>query len=372
MSFDVVVIGAGVVGLACAYELGRRGRSVLVLERHPRYGEETSSRNSGVIHAGIYYPTGSAKAELCVRGNRSLYQWCSEKGVPFAAVGKYIVAVEALEEPALAAIGARAQANGAVEVVPCTVAELRAAEPNVRAVAALWSPRTGIVDAAALMRSLFAAGRAAGVELAFRRSVVSLTRGGGGDWTVTARDAAGVEESVTAAHVVNAGGLAADELAAAAGIDTDASGYRQRFVKGSYFRLRMSKAALVRHLVYPVPPCDQAGLGVHVTLELDGSVRLGPDVEAIDRVYDYRVDGTRATAFAAAASRYLPAITAEDLAPDQAGIRPKVQAAPGAVPDFIVREESDRGLPGLVNLVGIESPGLTCCLEIAARVATLL
>ncbi|MCU1278786.1 MAG: Aminobutyraldehyde dehydrogenase [bacterium] len=371
MSYDVAVVGGGVVGLACARELAARGRSVLLLERHARYGEETSSRNSGVVHAGIYYPTGSTKAELCVRGNRSLYQWCEERDVPFARVGKYIVAVEAAEEPALAEIAARARANGAVEVEPCGLEALRSAEPHVRAVAALWSPRTGIVDAAALMRSLFAA-CADGVDFAFRRRVVAVERDDRGAWILTARDPSGAKESAVAAQVVNAAGLDADELAALAGIDVDACGYRQRFVKGSYFRLRSSKSSLVRHLVYPVPPRDQAGLGVHVTLELDGSVRLGPDVEPISRVYDYRVDADRASAFAAAASRYLPGICARDLSPDQAGIRPKLRAADGAVPDFVVREESAVGLPGWVNLVGIESPGLTCCLEIATRVATLL
>jgi L-2-hydroxyglutarate oxidase LhgO len=370
VSYDVAVVGAGVIGLACARELAARGRSVLVLERRARYGEETSSRNSGVIHAGIYYPTGSAKAELCVAGNRSLYEWCAAHDVPYAAVGKYIVAVEPAEEGELAAIGARAQANGAVEVVPCTLAELRAAEPNVRAVAALWSPRTGIVDAAALMRSLYAACGALGVDFALRRQVVAVERDG--DLRLRVRDPAGADESVSAAQLVNAAGLDADEVAALAGCDVDAWGYRQRFVKGSYFRLRAARASLVRHLVYPVPPRDQAGLGVHVTLELDGSVRLGPDVEAIERVQDYRVDDARAEAFAQAASRYLPAIVAADLAADQAGIRPKLRPAGGGVPDFIVREESDRGRPGLVNLVGIESPGLTACLEIARRVSSLL
>ncbi|MGZ3442987.1 MAG: NAD(P)/FAD-dependent oxidoreductase [Polyangia bacterium] len=371
MSYDVAIVGGGVIGLACARALAARGRSVLLLERHPRYGEETSSRNSGVVHAGIYYAKGSLKAELCVRGSRSLYQWCEERDVPFAQVGKYIVAVEAAEEPALADIAARAHANGAVEVEPCGRAALQAAEPQVRAVAALWSPRTGIVDAAALMRSLYAA-CADGVDFAFRRRVVAVARDARGAWSLTARDPSGVEESVSAAQVVNAAGLDADELAALAGIDVDARGYRQRFVKGSYFRLRASKASLVRHLVYPVPPRDQAGLGVHVTLELDGSVRLGPDVEPIARVQDYRVDADRAGAFAAAASRYLPGISAEDLAPDQAGIRPKLRTADGSVPDFVICEESAAGLPGWVNLVGIESPGLTCCLEIATRVAARL
>ena len=323
------------------------------------------------MHAGIYYATGSLKADLCVRGNRSFYEWCAAHDVPVSQVGKYIVAIEAAEESELASIAARAHANGAVEVAPCTLAQLRADEPHVRAAAALWSPRTGIVDVAAFVRSLYVACAAASVDFAFRRRVVAVERDAGG-WALHARDAAGVEERVTAACVVNAAGLDADEVAALAGCDVDAWGYRQRFVKGSYFRLRASKWSMVRHLVYPVPPRDHAGLGVHVTLELDGAVRFGPDVEPIERVCDYRVDPSRAVAFAAAAARYLPGIVAEDLAPDQAGIRPKLPAVGGAAADFVVREESDRGVPGWVNLIGIESPGLTASLEIGHRVASLL
>lgn len=368
MSWDVVVVGAGVVGLACARALAARGRSVLLLERNGRYGEETSSRNSGVVHAGIYYPAGSLKASLCVRGNRSLYAWCTAHDVPYATMGKFIVATTVEEEPALAAIAARAQANGAVEVAPCTLATLRAAEPHVHATAALWSPRTGIVDVGALLRSLYGSCVDGGVDVALRRQVVAVERRGDA-WTLTVRDPEGGHERVDAAAVINAAGLDADELAALAGFDVDACGYRQRFVKGSYFRLRATRASLVSHLIYPVPPADQAGLGVHVTLELDGGVRLGPDIESIARVVDYRVDETRAAAFAKAAARFLPGIVADDLSPDQSGIRPKLTVAGGGVADFVIREERAAGAAGWVNLVGIESPGLTCCLEIADVVA---
>jgi L-2-hydroxyglutarate oxidase LhgO len=208
----------------------------------------------------------------------------------------------------------------------------------VRAVAALYSPRTGVVDIVALLQSLF---RACGepVDAVFRSEVVAVERRANG-WRLTARDAAGREEQVWAAHVVNAAGLDADDVAALAGFDVDAIGYRQSFVKGSYFRLRAAKSSLVHHLIYPVPPPTLGGLGVHVTLELDGTVRLGPDIEPIPRARDYCVDEAKAESFVIAASRYLGGISASDLSPDQAGIRPKLRAVAGGVADFLIREEA--------------------------------
>jgi L-2-hydroxyglutarate oxidase LhgO len=341
VAWDVVVVGAGVVGLACARAARATGRSVLVLERHESFGRETSSRNSGVIHAGLYYAPGSLKAALCVPGNRALYDWCANHDVPHRAVGKYVVATSAEEEPALAALLARAHQNGAVEVTPGVIDE-----PDVRATAALWSPRTGIVDVHAFMRSLLC-----DADYAWSRQVVAAREDRHG-WTLDCG------ELVKAGCVVNAAGLDADEMAALAGFS-----HRQHFVKGSYFRLRRAR---FKHLIYPLPPPDLAGVGIHVTLDLDGSARLGPDVEpAIDpfsRERDYHVDESRRDVFFAAASRYLPRIRAEDLSPDQAGIRPKVAGG-----DFIVEAERR-----WINLVGIESPGLTCSLTLAERVAGLL
>jgi L-2-hydroxyglutarate oxidase LhgO len=342
VSYDVAVIGAGVVGLACARAISATGRSVLVLERHRRFGQETSSRNSGVIHAGIYYAPGSMKATLCVPGNVALYDWCRAHDVPHLACGKYIVATSPAEEPALQDLLRRAHENGAVEVSPSSVDE-----PDVRAISALFSPRTGIVDVHALMRSFQAAAQA---DFAWSTRVVAATREARG-WTLTTDGG----ESAGAACVVNAAGLDADEMAALAGFS-----HTQHFVKGNYFRLRRSR---FKRLIYPLPPADLAGVGIHVTLELDGSARLGPDVEPLpDRARDYRVDESRRERFFAAASRYLPHLSLDDLSPDQAGIRPKVKGG-----DFIVESARD-----WINLVGIESPGLTCSLVLADRVVALL
>jgi L-2-hydroxyglutarate oxidase LhgO len=366
---DVLVIGAGVVGLACAERFARGGMRTLVLERHAVFGRETSSRSSEVIHAGMYYTPGSRKARLCVRGNVSVYAWCEAHRVPFARVGKYIVATSAEEEPVLDTILERGRANG-VELERVTAARIVADEPQVTAIGGLSSPRTGIVDSHALMASLLAGARDRGADVAFRHAILAVEPCAGG-YSVAVLDANGERATVAARAVVNAAGLASDDVAALAGIDVDAAGYRLTYVKGSYFRV--IGPPLVRRLVYPIPPPGLAGLGVHVTVDLAGGARLGPDVEILStRTQDYRVDEARAPAFFAAASRYLPGLRLASLAPDQAGIRPKLLAPHGQASDFVIAEESARGLPGWVNLIGIDSPGLTCCLEIAEEVSALV
>lgn len=370
MDADAVVIGAGVVGLACARALAARGRAVVVLERHERFGVETSSRNSEVVHAGIYYPAGSLKATLCARGNPGLYAWCAARGVGHRRIGKLIVATAAEEEPKLAAILAQAEANGVRSLEPLAPARVAALEPHVRCTAALWSPDTGIVDSHALMASLLADAEAHGATAAWRQAVCGVEAVGGG-YRITARDGSGERASLEAPWVVNAAGLDADTVAALAGFEVDACGYRQHFAQGRYFRVAPAKGHLASHLVYPVPPRES--LGIHVTLDLAGGVRLGPDLAYLgERRQVYDVDEGLRPRFHAAVSRYLVGLAPEDLAPDLAGIRPKLQGPGEPVRDFVIREESDRGHPGWVNLVGIESPGLTSCLEIGAMVATLL
>lgn len=372
MTWDVAIVGAGVVGLACAERLARAGRRVLVIERHAKHGQETSSRNSQVVHAGMYYDKGTLKAELCVSGNASMGAWCDAHGVPFSRVGKLIVAIDEPGEARLADILARGRANGCEKLDWATSAQI-AEEPNVVARAALWSPRTAIVDVHALMGSLLAQARSHGCDVAFQHALVGAQRTMGG-WALRVRDASGQESTIETPRVVNAAGLWADEVAALAGIDVDAAGYRQHFVKGNYFRLR--RVGFVSRLVYPVPRANLAGLGVHVTVELDGAARLGPDVEPIAKPAafaspDYRVDESRRAAFFAAASAYLRGLHEEDLAPDQSGVRPKLTRPGEAARDFVVADEGARNLHGWVNLVGIESPGMTCSLELGERVLGL-
>jgi len=363
----IAVIGAGVVGLAVAARLAPRHPDLVVLERHARHGQETSSRNSEVIHAGIYYPAGSLKARLCVRGNRQLYELCARRGVPHRRCGKIIVATVEAERPSLETLRERARANG-VDLQPLSAAEVEALEPHVRSAGGLLSPTSGIVSAHGFMDVLVHDVREAGAVVQPRSEVVGLERDGG-DYRLALRSG-DQNESFTAERVINAAGLDADTVAGLAGIDVDAAGYRQHLCKGSYFSVAPAKAGLVNRLVYPVP--DHVSLGVHAVLSLDGRLRFGPDAEYVGRDADYSVDEGKAPAFATAARRLLPAIEDGDLAPDISGIRPKLQGPKDGFRDFVIAEESARGLPGLVNLVGMDSPGLTSALAIADHVAGLV
>jgi len=365
---DVLVIGAGIVGLATAAALARAGRSVVVVERHDGLGRETTSRNSQVLHGGLYYPAGSWKAQLCVAGSRALYARCERERIPHRRLGKLVVAVEPAEVATLERLRALGSENGAPDLVILDAAAVARMEPSVRAVAALHSPATGIVDAHSLCLSFAAEAEAHGAAIALGREVVAIEAARPG-FRVVAQDAKGARESLEAAAVVNAAGLASDRIATLVGIDVDACGLRQHPCKGDYFALAPGAPLHFERLVYPVPAGP--GLGVHVTLDLGGRVRFGPDAEYVDRI-DYAVDPAKAEPFARAAQRYLPTLRAAWLTPDQAGIRPKLAGPGESFRDFVIEEESARGLPGFVNLAGIESPGLTAAPAIAERVALLL
>jgi len=365
---EIAVIGAGVVGLACAAELARAGREVVVLERHARSAHETSSRNSGVIHAGIYYPAGSLKAVSCIEGRDLLYERCARLGIPHRRVGKLIVACASEEIATLEQIRARAVANGAGGIEAIDAAELHRREPRVRALAAVWSPNTGIVDAHALCDSYQAEFEAAGGEVAFRTEVLGLVPRSGG-WRVETRAAEGERFDLEVEQVVNSAGLEADRVAALAGIDIDACGWRLRPCKGDYFSAAPALGELTRHLVYPVP--TGGGLGIHVTVDLGGRYRLGPDAEYVSSP-SYAVDPSKAGAFAASVARWLPELRPEHLSPEMAGVRPKLQGPGDPFRDFVVEAGAARGAPGTVHLVGIESPGLTASPAIARHVARLI
>ena len=364
----LVVVGAGVVGLAVAARLAPRFPDTVILERRERHGTETSSRNSEVVHAGIYYPAGSAKARLCVRGRELLYERCARLGVPHRVLGKLVVATAPSEVAAVERLHALGTANGA-PLERMTGAQCRALEPAVPAVDGFLSPRTGIVSAHGLMDSLLAEARRHGALLQPRAELVALERRDR-DYRLVLRTPDGVEET-TSERVVNAAGLEADTVAALAGIDVDAAGCRQHWWKGSYFSVAGPRARLVSRLVYPVP--THVSLGVHVVLGLDGRLRFGPDADHLPgRRLDYSVDLSKRAAFAEAARRLLPALRDDDLAPDVAGIRPKLQGPGDAARDFVIVEESARGLPGLVSLAGMDSPGLTASLAVAEEVDRLL
>lgn len=364
---SLCVVGSGAIGLASALALARRGHSVTVLEGGDKAGQGVSSRNSQVIHAGLYYPSGSLKARLCVEGRRLLLEFCRKHSVPHALCGKLIVATAPEEEPELLRLLEQGRANGVEGLELVSSDFVRQREPDVRASAALWSPGTGIVDAHQFVTALEQQCRERGVIFAFRHRVsrvlplspaLAPDGGEGGNFLLSIDGPAGAFE-LRASAVVNAAGLHADSLAGPAAP-------RQHWVKGSYFRLKQRR---LRHLVYPVPAKHLAGLGVHVTVGLDGDTRLGPDVELLEpRREDYAVDEGRASAFAAAARRFLPGLADEELEPDQAGIRPKLSRPGEPWRDFTF-VESPRGF---VSCLGLESPGLTACLAVGEYVARLL
>ena len=364
----LTVVGAGVVGLAVAARLAPEFPDLVILERNPRHGMETSSRNSQVIHAGIYYPPGSLKARLCREGNARLYALCAAHDIPHRRLGKLVTASSEDDLPALDRIAQTARVNG-VALERLSAEEARALEPHVRSAGALWSESSGILDAHSLMDHLLQDALSKGAILHSPATLEGIDHVPGG-YRLSIRRG-GERESFTTERVVNAAGLEADSVAAMGGIDVDRAGYRLHWCKGSYFSAPPRDAALVRHLVYPVP--GRESLGVHVVLDTGGRLRFGPDVEYLpDRTADYKVDPGKRGRFGEAARRLVPEIRDEDLEPDISGIRPKLQAKGEPVRDFVIRHEEDRGLAGFYDLVGIESPGLTAAPAIAEHVAALI
>jgi len=354
---DCVVVGAGVVGLAAARALALSGREVLVLEAAEGIGTETSSRNSEVIHAGIYYPKGSLMARSCVAGRQRLYAYCEERGIPHRRCGKLIVATNEAEAGQLASIRARAAANGVDDLREITAAEAREMEPAVACTAALHSPSTGIVDSHAFMLSLQGDAENAGAAFVFHAPVLSgrLLPDGGAELSV-----GGAEPmELRCTLLVNAAGLHAPALARRLAGLPEAMVPPAFYAKGNYFVL--SGRSPFSRLIYPVPV--PGGLGTHLTLDLGGQAKFGPDVEWVDHV-NYDVDPARGEGFYAAIRRYWPDLPNGALQPGYCGIRPKTVGPGQPGQDFVVQGPRDHGQPGLINLFGIESPGLTASLAL--------
>jgi L-2-hydroxyglutarate oxidase LhgO len=362
---DVVVVGAGVVGLAVARALALAGRDVTVVEQEAAIGTHASSRNSEVIHAGIYYPPGSLKARLCVAGRQALYAYATAKGIPHRRLGKLIVATRDDELPALEAYRARAAANGVDDLAAVEGAELRRLEPAVTGRMALLSPSTGIIDSHALMRALMAdLERAGGRVLLSCPLVRARAEAAGPRLEVGGRDAGG--GAVPCRLLVNAGGLFAQQVARRIEGLPVGTIPPQHFAKGHYFYLR-GRSPFSR-LVYPLP--EPGGLGIHVTLDLAGRARFGPEVTGVDTP-DYGFDEGLAPAFYTAIRRYYPALADGDLEPGYTGVRPKLGPVGALAQDFVIQGPETHGLSGVINLYGIESPGLTSCLAIADYVSEM-
>lgn len=361
---DCVVIGAGVVGLAVARALAQSGREVIVLERADMIGTETSSRHSEVIHAGIYYPQNSLKAQFCVAGKNALYAFCDSHGVPYNRCGKFIVATDAAQLPELERLKENAAANGVPDLEWRSPEQVTAEEPAVFCVGALWSPSTGILDSHAYMLALQGDAEEAGAMFAFLTPVTGGQVQNDGIRLDCGGDA---PMSLSANLVVNSAGLWAQAVAGSIeGIPAD-SVPPTYYCKGNYYTL--SGKPPFKRPIYPVP--ENAGLGVHVTVDLGGQVRFGPDVEWIDEI-DYDVDPARADKFYAAVRKYYPALADGAIQPGYSGIRPKIQAPGEPAVDFVIQAPDEHGVPGLVNLFGIESPGVTSSLAIAEYVKKLI
>jgi L-2-hydroxyglutarate oxidase LhgO len=368
---DVVIIGAGVVGLAIANEISSPKKEVVVLERHNGFGQETSSRNSEVIHGGMYYPKDSLKAELCVEGRILLYELCQKHNLPYRKTGKIIVATDKSEFAELERIFIQGKNNGVEDLILLEKDEIHKREPNVCSIKAIYSPESGIIDSHRLMQFYLDASKAKGALVVYNCEVTAIEKGKD-KFLLKAKNGNDVVE-LEATVIINSAGLDSDMVAQMAGIDIKRHKYQLYYCKGDYFRVNSNRAKLLNGLVYPVPQPKGAGLGIHATLDLGGGLRLGPDDEYLNsRQQDYMVRAEKLKVFYSSAKVFIPFINDSDLSVDTSGIRPKLQEPEGDFRDFIIQDEKDKGLPGLINLIGIESPGLTASPAIAKYVGQIL
>ena len=363
-----VIIGAGAVGCAVAERLSVVKKEIIVVERHDAFGRETSSRNSEVIHAGFYYPSSSLKASLCVEGSRLMYEFCRECGIPHKACGKIVVAATPEEEKKIIALFEQGNASGVPGLSLVGAKRIRELEPAIRGRVGLVSGSTGIFDTHAFMKRLEQRAADRGVTFAYNCEATAIARVSGG-YEVTVKDVDGSLLSMHCDTVINCAGLSADKVAAMAGIDTAKAGYHIYYCKGEYFSVSNRHRGKLSRLVYPAP--TQVSLGIHGVLGLDGSFRLGPSAFYVDEL-NYDVDAAHRHDFFESARTLFPFLEEDDLSPDQSGIRPKLQQGGGPFCDFVIRDEGDKGLPGFIDLIGIESPGLTSALSIARYVEKLV
>ncbi|MBN2462189.1 MAG: NAD(P)/FAD-dependent oxidoreductase [Dehalococcoidia bacterium] len=366
---DITIIGAGIIGLAIAAQVAEDDRDIYVLEKNEIFGQETSSRHSGVIHSGIYYPEGSIKAKMCVAGNQMLYELCAKYCIGHRRIGKLIVAVCEEEIDELEILLEQGQRNGAEGLKILSRREMKELEPNVEGVAAILSPSTGIIDSHALMKYFIAKAEGQGVQIIYQTRVVGIEKVSGG-YKVTVRDRTG-EFQFTTMILINCAGLYSDRVAELAGINIAKAAYKLHYCKGEYFSVARGKNGLVQKLIFPLPPPGVAGLGIHVTIDLEGVMRLGPSIHYVDSI-DYAIGNQHKQLFYDSVRKFLPFIQYDDLEPEMAGIRPKLQGPGEEIKDFVIRDEGDKGLPGFINLIGIESPGLTASPAIAQFVGSLV
>lgn len=359
---DVTIIGAGVIGLAIAAEIARPDLSVFILEKNQAHGGGISSRNSEVIHGGMYYPEGSLKASLCVAGNRMLYEIAAKNNIPHKRTGKLIVAVKKGEGDELERLRENGKRNGVTSLELISKKQVSDMEPNIQAEAALYSPDTGIISVHDLMNYYLAGAQSRKAQIVYHTKVVQIEKESGRHRILTHNEK-GESFEFSSGIVINAAGLESDTIANMMG-----SNYQLHYCKGDYCSISGVKPGTVQRLIYPVPVKKYAGLGVHLTLDLNGRVKLGPDTTYIDRKEDYNVAPEKAELFYQSAVKFLPFLKKENIHPDMSGIRPKLQGPDDDFRDFVIREDS----PGFINLAGIESPGMTASPAIAQFVHKML
>lgn len=365
---DITIIGAGVIGLAVAYILSDSKRDIFALEKNASFGQETSSRNSEVIHSGIYYPKSSLKSQTCLRGKDLLYNLCAEHKIPAKKLGKVLVSTNVQETEKLHSIYENAVACGITNLKFLTKRELSQLEPNIKAQESMLCPDTGIVDSHGLMAFLRQKAEERGVNFAFSVEVTNVKKKSS-FYKISVKEPDGKIFTFKSAAVINCAGLSSDKIAEKVGIDISRSNYRLHYCKGQYFRIRNPKKFRITHLIYP-PPTD-VSLGIHITPDLAGGLRLGPDAEFVSDI-DYNIDEKASKGFFESVKKYLLSLDEGDLTPDTAGIRPKLHGPEQVFSDFVIREESEKGFPNFINTIGIESPGLTSCLAIADIIKELI
>ncbi|MCQ9207089.1 MAG: NAD(P)/FAD-dependent oxidoreductase [Omnitrophica bacterium] len=364
----ITVIGSGVIGLAVSHLLSAAGKEVTVIEKNPSFGQEASSRNSEVIHAGLYYPKGSLKARTCIRGKELLHGLCSKHKITCKRLGKLIVVSRKEDMGKLDAIRANAASCGVKNLSFLDKKGIRELEPVIEGESALFSPDTGILDSHGLMQFFLTSAKEKGASFTFSVEVKGIRKKRPG-YEVTVKEPSGDLFSFETGVVINCAGLEADKVAALVGIDPDKNFYRIHYCKGRYFRVRNPRKFPVNHLVYPPP--TEASLGVHITPDLAGGLRLGPDAQYVNEI-DYTVDEHDKEEFLNSARELLPNLQPDDIIPDTAGIRAKLSGSGEGFRDFVIRDEADKGFPKFINLIGIESPGLTSSLAIAEIVKDMV
>ena len=365
---NITIVGAGVIGLGIAAELSKSYCDILIIEKNPSFGEETSSRNSEVIHAGLYYPKDSLKTKTCVEGRVLLYEFCTQHNINHKKIGKLIVAIDDSETSELEALFRIGLENGISDLKILSGKEANLLEPNISCRGAIFSASTGILDSHSFIKRLLQQFESRGGLAAFNTELKAIEKKGD-DFLLIVSDPREGAFKVSTKILINCAGLNSDKVSQMIGLNNEQ--YKLKYCKGDYFRVQSRKAGLIGRLVYPIPKSKRAGLGIHATPDLAGSLRLGPDDEYVDRI-DYKIDASKNKIFYESVKSFLPFIEPDDLSVDTSGIRPKLQGPGEPFRDFLIKDESAVGLRGFINLIGIESPGLTASLSIAKLVKNMV